>query len=297
MTDAVRTGHGFRSRPYVIVSPTWCVSAGVRVMHTLCHELRQLGVDACLLLTTNLSGGGPVTNPAFNTPVLNGQMDARWPDLKERAILVYPDSVRGNPLGARHVVRYILGKEQETPDLPGEYLLYFSKAFPAVKRGDQRVLHICPIDLAVFNALDAPTRDQDLLWVGKGARHVGPDCPQVKPITYQWPPTRPELAAELRRTRLLYSYDAVTALNAEAILCGAVVVLKSLHYHGWSWSRQDITASEYGAGGFAFDESPGEIERAQVSRASLVEKVREQVVELRPQLWRFVEGSQRFFRA
>jgi hypothetical protein len=284
-------------RPYVIVSPSWCVSAGVRVMHMLCHELRQIGVEAWLLITNNLSGDGPVVNPGFTTPLLNGLMDARWPDLKERCILVYPDSVRGNPLGARYVARYILGKELVPPEPSEDFNFYFSKAFPAVKRGDQRVLQIVPIDLSLFNSIDAPERDQNLLWIGKGGRHVGADCPAVKPITYQWPPTRAELATELRRTHLLYSYDAVTALNAEAILCGAVVVLKSLHYHGWTWGREDIAASEYGAGGFAFEDTPAEIERAKLSQASFAANVREQAVNFRPQLWAFVEASQRRFRA
>lgn len=284
-------------RPYVIVTPTWCVSSGVRVMHELCHELRLQGLEAYVLLTTDLSGNGPKLNPALHTPALNGAMTSRWPTLARDAITIYPDGMPGNPLQAQRVVRYVLGKEVPKPDdNPREFRLYHSKAFPAVKRGDQRTLYLLPIDLGLFNDLGQPERTQDLLWVGKGGRHVGAERPDCREITYQWPATRQELAAELRKTRHLYSYDTLSATNLEAILCGATVVLKTMNYHGWSWSRRDIEATEHGSGGYAFGDTPFEIQRAQQTRPEFVEKIRYHHAMFRQHLWEFVESSQRYFR-
>ncbi len=252
-----------------------------------------------LFLTSNLSGNGPLLNPRLHTPALNAEFNARWPVLSQQAITIYPDSITDNPLGARHVVRYVLGKEV-IPDAgkAPDFRLYYSKAFPTVKRGDQRVLYLLPFELALFNDLHtSPTleRSQDLLWIGKGGRYVGPERPDCKQITYSWPETREALADELRRTRFLYSYDTLSATNLEAILCGAVVVLKTMHYHGWTWSRRDVEAMEPGSGGFAFADTSFEIDRALATRSELVENVRHTQAMFRQQLWEFVRASQSHF--
>jgi hypothetical protein len=288
---------GLSVRPYVIVTPTWCVSSGVRVLHELCHELRLQGVEAWLLLTSDLSGTGPKLNAQLHTPALNARFNELWPRLQQEAITLYPDGVEGNPFGARRVVRYVLGKEVPKPDdNPLEFRLYHSKAFPVTRRGDQRTLYLLPVDLGLFNDLGEPERTQDLLWVGKGGRYVGPDKPDCREISYSWPPTRQELAAELRKTRYLYSYDTLSATNLEAILCGAVVVLKTLNYHGWSWTRRDIEATEHGSGGYAFGDTPFEIERALRTRPEFVEAIRYHQAMFRQHLWEFVQHSQRHFR-
>ncbi|MBB5206377.1 hypothetical protein HNQ51_003723 [Inhella inkyongensis] len=289
-------------RPYVIVTPTWCVSSGVRVLHGLCHELRSLGLEAYVLLTNNLSQGGPVLNPAFHTPAINAQMDSLWPRLRREAITVYADGVPGNPFEAERVVRYVLGKEVLRGDEnPAEFRLYHSKAFPVQRRGDQRTLYYLPVDLGLFNALNtAPTleREQDLIWIGKGGRYVGAERPPgVREITYGWPPTREELAAELRKTRFLYSYDTLSATNLEAILCGAVVVLKTLNYHEWPWTRRDIEATEHGSGGYAFGDSEFEVQRALQTRPEFVANIRYHQQMFRQLLWEFVEASQAHFKA
>jgi hypothetical protein len=285
-------------RPYVIVTPSWCASSGVRVLHELCHELRSQGLEAYLLITRDMSNGtAPLVNPAFHTPVINGAMQAHWPRLQHEAITICPDSATPNDMGAKRVVRYVLGKEVLQPhDNPREFRLYHSKAFPVNKRGDHRTLYLLPVDLGLFNDLGAPERTQDMLWVGKGSRYVGPERPDCREITYTWPPSRRELAEELRRTRYLYSYDTLSATNLEGILCGATVVLKTLNYHGWTWTRRDIEATEHGSGGYAFSDSPFDIERAQRTRPEFVENIRYQFAMFRHHLWEFVEASQRHFR-
>lgn len=288
-------------RPYVIVTPTWCVSSGVRVLHGLCHELRSLGLEAYVLLTNDLSQGGPVLNPAFHTPSINHRLDDLWPKLQREAITIYADGMPGNPLHAQKVVRYVLGKEVLRGDEdPREFRLFHSKAFPVTRRGDQRTLYLLPVDLGQFNDIGtAPTleRSQDLIWIGKGGRYVGPERPDgVREITYSWPAPREELAAELRKTRFLYSYDTLSATNLEAILCGAVVVLKTMNYHAWPWTRRDIEATEHGSGGYAFGDGEFEIQRALNTRPEFVANIRYHQQMFRQHLWEFVEASQRHFR-
>jgi len=285
-----------KTRPYIILTPSYCVSAGVRVMHMLCHELNMLGLDAKLLLTANLSPeGSPLVNPALKTPIVNGEFPGNWEELNNDAIVISPDGIRGNPFNAKRLVRYVLGRENE-PVNDGVYTVYYSRVFPLDRSKEARILYYLPIDLSLFNANSAPPRNQDMLWLGKGAKFCTEKPANVVDITYSWPPTREELAANLRRTRYLYSYDAVSATNLEAILSGAVVVLKHLSYHSWQWTRDDIELSEPGAGGFAFGDSEQEIERAFDTRHELTERVRFHIARFRPELLSFVDDTQRHFR-
>ncbi len=287
-----------KTRPYVIVTPSYCVSSGVRVMHTLCHELNSLGLDASVLLTSNLSPSpDKLLNPALLTPCINARMHTDWEAIKEDAIVICSDGFPGSPFGARRVVRYVLGKEVPKPtDSPTDYRIYHSRAFPVDRAGRHRTLFHLPIDLGVFNDKGATARDQDMLWLGKGAKYCTERPANCVDLTYAWPPTRETLAAELRRTRRMYSYDALSCTNLEAILCGAVVVLKNMRYHDWAWTRQDLEATENGTGGYAFGDSDFEIERAMRTRVETVENIRYQIASFRLHLLEFVDATQHHFR-
>jgi hypothetical protein len=287
-----------KTRPYVIVTPSYCVSAGVRVMHSLCHHLNALGFEAHVLITHNLSPSPEqMLNPALHTPCINPRFQQDWPALNEDAIVVCADGFRGHPFGAKRVVRYVLGKEVVRPeDNPEDFKVYYSKAFPADKAGRHPVLFQLNSDLAVFNANRADDRTQDMLWLGKGAKHCTEPPPGAVPITYSWPPTRDELAQNLRKTRYLYSYDTLSATNVEAVLCGAVVILKHFSYHDWTWTRQDLEAMEHGSGGHAFGDSDFEIDRALRTRQELTDKVRYQTATFGARLLEFVDATQYRFR-
>jgi len=290
-----------KTRPYIVVTPTYCVSAGVRVMHSLCHELNALGLDARVLLTSDLSrGSGVYLNPALNTPAVNAQMGENgpaWAALMEEAIVIYADGVQGNPLGAKRVVRYVLGKEMPKPtDDPSDFRIYYSRAFPVKREAHHRTLFLFPVDLGLFNDKGVVTRDQDMRWLGKGAKYCTEPEQDVVDITYSWPPTREELAANLRRTRYLYSYDGLSCTNQEAILCGATVIVKHLSYHDWEWTRADLAAMEHGIGGYAFGDSDFEIDRAQRTRMEMVESLRYHVATFRQKLLDFVDESQQHFK-
>ena len=97
-----------RSKPfYLIFAPAWTdKSSGVRVLHLLCHLLNTNWEKAYLVPTE----AEYVRNPFFDTPLFleaTNSIDA----LKRSGqdfVVVYPDIVKGNPLGASKVVRYLL---------------------------------------------------------------------------------------------------------------------------------------------------------------------------------------------
>lgn len=287
-----------KTRPYIIVTPTYCVSSGVRVLHSLCHELNALGLDARLLLTSNLSPSpDKILNPALNTPCINPVFERDWPALNDEAIVICSDGLPGNPMEAKRVVRYVLGNEAvPTGDAPDEFKVYHSRAFPREKAGRHRTLFHLPIDLGVFNDKGVVQRGQDMIWRGKGVKYCVDPPPNCVDITYKWPPTRETLAAELRKTRRMYSYDALSCTNLEAILCGATVVLKHMSYDGRPWTREDLEATENGSGGYAFGDADFEIDRAERTRQETVDNIRYQIATFRLHLLEFVDATQHHFR-
>lgn len=287
-------------RPYIIVTPTWCVSAGVKVLHLLCHHLNTLGIEAYLLFTRNITGSAELVNPLLNTPVVNGLLEnasGDWERLKNEAIFIYPDSIVGNPFGVKRIVRYILGKEGPvTPDAANEYRLLFSAGYALDKTADNKSLFFTTIDMGIFHSRTQIPRTQDMLWLGKGAKFCQEKPKNCVDITYSWPESPQALAEELRKTRYLYSYDPVSSITTEAVLCGAVVIFKHLSYHDQVWERANFEGLELGAGGLAFSDTAFEIERALHTQVETMERVRYYNATFPMRLLEFVENSQSYFR-
>lgn len=103
---------------FIIVAPAFSENSGGGLfLHHLAHELNQIGEHALLWrlkplwkegmikrLRWTLRSGPMKTNPELNTPL------ARQSDVTPESIIVYPEIVLGNPLGANNVVRWLLYK-------------------------------------------------------------------------------------------------------------------------------------------------------------------------------------------
>lgn len=277
-----------KARSYTIVTPAYGRSAGVRVLHTLCHELNELGFVAKLVLM----GGGvpPHTNPKFNTPCLLKQEN----QYLDESIVIYPEVISGNPLGAKNVVRYILNREgyingQSMDSEENDFILSYSRAF--VKA--HQTLFIPVIDLNEFRFEEDSVRDQNMLWIGKGKVEDLSGVPKgLVGITSNWPETPRDMAVNFKRTKFLYSFDFMSSINIEAVMCGAVTVL----FGKDKWGRKDLEFFELGVGGFAFGDSPSEIDRAIKSRGEQIDKVRQYTSEIRGRVLNFVDATQSYFK-
>jgi GT2 family glycosyltransferase len=244
-------------RPYYIDAPAYRrTSAGIRVMHLLCHALNSIGEEAYIYNTT--------TSPDLNTPIVTAEIAERHKKAKREPIVVYPEVVPGNPRRAGSVVRYVLNKAgllggdkayAETELVFG----YGRNALPD-DADPQNILFLPPIDTQIFNNLDNPLdgqRNGILLYPGRHQSALS-RYPQLAAeatlITYNWPESHEALAELFRRSEAVYCFES-TSIGAEASLCGCpAIILPSPFFDGTLLSEAEI-----GRSGMAVNDSPEEI--------------------------------------
>jgi hypothetical protein len=211
---------------YIVTPPYTHASAGVVVLHRLCHKLREIGREAFVSTTG--------TNPMWNTP--------HKPAPAPNGIVVYPESIGGNPFGARHVVRYVLfypGKigSGTTEYDPAELVVYYGDRF---RIGPGPVVIIAATDASLFYDTHEP-KTRDVVFVCKGDPSAAPWPGGATRITQWWPPTREETAALLRSARRVYSYDSCSAILLESTLCGAEVYVPQ----DGRWARHETPSQPF----------------------------------------------------
>jgi ADP-heptose:LPS heptosyltransferase/GT2 family glycosyltransferase len=241
-----------KHQPYIIWSDAYFhASAGVRVVHKLCHLLNQAGENASIY-------GLKKTNPQWQERIVAPPTARKL--IAGGAIVVYPEVVFGNPLFARNVVRYILN----TPGLLGgekqyaksELLFCYLKALLQPGMTRDRIFCIPVTDKEIFyNDPDQPRDIDYLIYFGRKGKIKR--YPESK-IIYSYKPKTAVLADRLRRCKKLISYDNFSALNFEATLCGCPVLI----IPDGSRKKEDLENSEFGLNGIAWGETSEEWEKA-----------------------------------
>ena len=230
-------------RPYYIDAPAYRrTSAGIRVMHLLCHALNCAGEEAYLYPT--------LTNPLLNTPLLTPETMLAHDRSGRKPITVYPEVVSGNPRQSSSVVRYVLNKAGllggNTAFPPEELVFAYGRNVLPSGVDPSHILFLPPIDTQVFNNLNNP-HDTDrkgiLFYPGRYqlAASEHPDLfRDATVITSSWPESPVELATLFRRSELVYCFES-TAIALEATLCGcAAVILPSPLFDGALLSENEI---------------------------------------------------------
>lgn len=200
---------------YFIVSPDYTpASAGIRMMHKLCHHLNESGYDAYI--------NTPVVNPDWNEKQCPTNIAAR---IACTGIIVYPEVVKGNPLGAEIVVRYILNHPNLSvgEDSYGKDEIFFTCNGESLGRyvpSMDRVLCIPLIE--DFFKDEGLVRQGGCFYVGKGrSERETINVPQrTIEITGM---NRRQVAHILKTSEILYTYDNFTLLIEEAKKCGCPV--------------------------------------------------------------------------
>jgi O-antigen biosynthesis protein len=194
-------------------------SAGLRVVHYYCYLMRRCGYDS--YVTTE-------GNPEWVTPIFQGP-------ILDTDIVIYPQLVRGNPLCAKNVVRYMLYFPIE-PMRANEYCLVYNDCYYdasvnnyAGRLSRDNILTLGSIEPGLFHDKNVIKSIESVVFMGKGAKNYNAACvPVAAPIiTYGWPDSRDKTADLLRSAKGFYTFDRHTALITEALLCGCRVYFVS----------------------------------------------------------------------
>lgn len=197
-------------KDYVIWTPSYCASNGVKILHLLYKELEKRGFNVYLY-------SFPPCTQGFK------YLEKISEDVKNNAIVIYPEVVTGNPLRFKNVVRYVLN----SPGLLGGSKKYHQSEviFTHIKAfyPQANILTFPWIDETVFYNANLP-KTQDCYFVYKGGEfRDAKETQGLFEININYPKTQKELADLLKTTGILYSYDNCSSLLDEAVLCGAQV--------------------------------------------------------------------------
>jgi hypothetical protein len=270
---------------YIIVAPGYSQrSAGKQCLYLLCDRLNRLGYPSYIT-------GSETTAAHLDAPLL------RWEDAREamrggRFVAVYPEIVSGNPLGARKVARWVMNRPGalggDARYDPAEQVFYYSDALrPHIADAVAGKLQLPVLDDTLFypGALPPEQRTLDCFYVGKSSWKDGYfDRKEAVEITRS-SPERSELGKLFRAARCLYTFDNLTALVLEALLCDCPVVI----IPDGSFDRSLLSSSELGAEGIAWgiEEKGASMPRPDLMR----ERLAALRLEFERQLQRFIQAT------
>lgn len=235
----------------LIASPPYTrIFAGVQVLHDLCHELNLLGYKAAIIFFHSGDGQSKPyqwalsDKPELYVPGhLRHQLPMENPqktltEFLENGFLIYPEIIKGNPLAAKRVVRYVLAKEDS--EYAGEFVCTFSRLFR--KKYDHALFKMTvPSIMNEKNTHNWRDRKMDATYFGKGPKFI--DChriPDTLLIERDWPRDQEQLGIILKQTRFLFSFDTISSIHNDAIMCGCIPVL----LHDKQIHRDEIAKSE-----------------------------------------------------
>lgn len=280
--------------PYYIYAPAYVQhSAGVRVLHFLCHWLNRMGERAFIF---NLQPGGRLTNPDLLTPLVTQEVASHHAMQGLSPIVIYPETEWGNPLEALCVVRYVLnvpghlgGDVQYSPN---ELVWAYSEQLSALCSHCDGVLHMPVIDQNVFRRPETTERKGAVFYAAKyqgdhGQKIFGLPDGAVE-ITRGLPDsqTPTEIARLMQKAEVFYCFEN-TALATEAVLCGCPAVFMPNAY-----LEKPIALNELGWDGFAWGDAPEEVARARATVALGEANYARTVSAFFKQLEDFVEKTQ-----
>jgi hypothetical protein len=293
--------YGQETHPYFIYAPRWISSsAGIRALHYLCHSLNQLGQKAYLVMTEVAHHGEPRISPILNTPILSQETSEAYFRAGINPVVIYAETIPGNPLGATCVVRYLLnyagalGGEEEFPE--NELIIAFSKKISEHysqlnKTENPQTLFLPPIDPRNFTK-NLEKKPYQVVYAGKYRNFVGKPpkvgtLPTVE-IFRDGPrmQSREQVLEILRNATIVYSFEN-SSIVTEAILSGTPATFVPNEFLG------DIIAEfELGNGGIVAGESSTDLEVAQNSIDAGIAKYYESIETYMLDLEKFIIFTQ-----
>ena len=227
----------------LILSPPFNTRfAGVVVLHRLYELLVEAGVEAFIvffavpnhpnkfLFSTAEKYFRPNSSKRFRSRSLTNEL---FKVAINEGVVLYPEIISGNPLGARNVVRYLLNREAALTGKAmsageADFVMTFSRAFAGerndfelfIPTGAERFFKSRPLR-------DINDRTLDFFYIGKGYKYQSQFDPPANfiELTRSWPKSQIQFHSLLLEARFFLSYDRVSGCNGEAVLAGAYPII------------------------------------------------------------------------
>jgi hypothetical protein len=285
-----------RTNPYYIVCPPFVrTSAGIKSMHLMAHHLVDLGFEAHL--------HSPGINSSLQAPLLTRQTVLQHGQEGRTPIVIYSETLWGNPLRANCVVRYagnflgLLGGPTSFPSK--ELMLWHSRDLAGATAEDEKVLvlSVPTTDTTIFHPPSTPqertltcyyaSKLQDFFG-GKAADYftLPQDSIEISRDSVKAQSAH-EIAEIFRRSKVFYAFEN-TALSLEAMLCGCPVQLIPNPYF-----TKPLDVEPIGRRGMAWGFDPAEQKRARETLEEVPEAFEESRRHYIADLRHFAEASQR----
>lgn len=229
---------------YVIYSPPFKEDGGgVVVLQKLCELLIEEGWGAFVWYWEKPAPAQLTSPPAYwqlarylarkilrpeTLRVPPGSRIARWSDLDD-AIVVYPEIVSGNPLGARRVARWFLNKPGaitgEVNYGPRELYFYYLEHFNDWELNPhwENRLNVVNVRRDIYQMVNDGDREGTCYLVRKGAdRNLDQHEPGAICIDGM---SHCEVARVFNQCRYFVSYDLYSMYSRYAAMCGCIPVV------------------------------------------------------------------------
>ena len=243
-------------------------SAGIRVLHYLCNALNQNDQEAWLVLHNPKGNLHPI-DAELNTPILSQEKVNEHLAEGRTPTVVYSETVPGNPLKAKRVIRYLLhfpgalGGTKKFPD--SEWLIAYSKKIMDSVNNCTQSLFLPAIKISELPSIQTKDPNLHLMYAGKYRAFVGEpekltnldlveihrDGPQRQP--------RSEVLNLLSKASSIYVWEN-SSISTEAVLLGTVCIFVPNPFLG-----ELIADYELGTDGISLSLEQSEIDKARES--------------------------------
>jgi hypothetical protein len=289
--------------PFYIVAPPYSrFSAGIKVIHQLCHLLNLSGRPTYLIVHGDRSQRRrlDVTQADLLTPVLTQHIARAHFEKGFAPIYIYPEIVTGNPYKAQCIIRYLLNyadlRDECTENKRKELIYSYSKSIAKFTNYPNNVLFIPCSDPHIFHAPHQNnTRTGSYYYINKSQSFVDAefsnlpkDCIRINGDEFD-ALTQEQLAEIFRHCEFFYTFEN-TSLALDAALCGCPTVFipnKSL--------TNIIASDEIGLDGFAWGADPVEMERAKATVHKVRTHYQNSLDQLPLSLQKFIKGASEHF--
>lgn len=245
LLDSFKTLYGKHKFVFYIYTPAYLEqSAGLRALHYLCHALNSIGFNAWLVISSVHNPKNSTTSGFLLTPTLDKKTAKLHFENQMIPIVIYSETVIGNPLNAQYVVRWLLNYPGDlggpTNFAKNEFILSYTDNIKNSISMQSNKLFLPPLDIReILEFQKSKKRNSikkenfSLVYAGKYRGFIGnPKLPrllenlEIIEIFREGPhkQSRKEVFELLQSARMLICYENSTLIT-EALLFGTPVVL------------------------------------------------------------------------